>query len=573
MWQQISRGEHSFSIEIRYQHKDGSWVWINSRGKAVEFDDTDEVQRIIGTHMDITERKRAEAAEAANKAKSQFLARMSHELRTPLNAILGYSEMLQEEAEDTGQTNFIPDLKKIHSAGKHLLMLINDILDLARIEAGKMVLYLETFDLAAILRDVVTTVKPLMEKNSNKLEVDFPLDIGPVRADLTKVRQILFNLLSNASKFTQKGTITLQAVRQKENIKDWVIMTVEDTGIGMSPDQVKKLFKEFSQADTSTTRKYGGTGLGLAISKRFCEMMGGEISVTSEINKGSRFVVKLPAEVVSSQEEQKSAPGTAPAAAGLPALSSSKTDTVLAIDDDPAVLERITRFLEKEGVRVVTASGGKEGLRLAREIHPRVITLDVMMPGMDGWAVLKELKGEPALANIPVIMFSMLDDKNLGYSLGVSDYMTKPIEKEHLSVILKRYRCTTPPCPVLVVEDDADTREMVCRILQKEGWKVYQAENGRIGLERMRENLPTVILLDLMMPEMDGFEFLIELRKVESWQNIPVVVVTAKTLTPEDHQRLNGYVHAVIQKGASPSESLLHQIREQVRNFIPQTDS
>jgi signal transduction histidine kinase/CheY-like chemotaxis protein len=498
------------------------------------------------------------AAEDADRAKSQFLANMSHELRTPLNAIIGYSEMLQEEAEDLGQEEFTPDLQKINAAGKHLLTLLNDILDLSKIEAGKMELYVETFDLATMLRDVESTIQLLAEKNANALVVQRSDHLGDMRADLTKVRQNLFNLLSNACKFTQRGTISLDVTREVVDGLEWVTFRVTDTGIGMTPEQTARLFQPFTQADASTTRQYGGTGLGLAITKHFCQMMGGDIAVESELGKGSTFCITLPATVNDPRVQ--------------PALSeqfpsevlSAGAGVVLVIDDDPTVRELLQRSLTREGIRVVCAAGGEEGLRLAKQLHPTAITLDVMMPGMDGWAVLTALKADAELADIPVIMLTIVDDKNLGYALGAADYLTKPVDRDRLVAILQKYRREDPSRLVLVVEDDAAAREILHRTLEKEGWAVTTAENGRVALQRVAEQRPALILLDLMMPEMDGFQVVGALREREAWRSIPIVVVTAKDLTTEDHLRLNGYVEKILQKGAYSREALLAEIRNLV---------
>jgi signal transduction histidine kinase/DNA-binding response OmpR family regulator len=504
---------------------------------------------------------------AASQTKSEFLAKMSHELRTPLNAIIGYSEMLEEEAEDLGHSNFTPDLQKIRAAGKHLLALINDILDLSKIEAGKMDVYFENFEIEPMIKDVVATIKPLILKNANTLEVQLPENIGIMRTDLTKVRQGLFNLLSNASKFTDRGQVTLKVEREFGPKTTWIEFSVTDTGIGMTPEQMTNLFQEFSQADASTTRKYGGTGLGLAITKRFCQMLGGDVTVRSEEGKGSTFIMRLPEKPIEAKSEAVVSTGPLDPSA----LNSLGESTVLVIDDDRTVHDLIRRFLSKEGFRVETAESGEEGLQKARELHPAVITLDVMMPSMDGWAVLTALKADPDLADIPVVMLTIVDDKNMGFTLGASDYMTKPIDRDQLTNVLKKYWTQTPTHPVLIVEDEADTRELMRRMLEREGWTVFQASNGRVALERMdnEENEePDLILLDLMMPEMDGFDFVTELRKKEKWRNIPVVVITAKSISAEDRIRLNGGVERILQKGAYSREELLAEVRALVARHV-----
>ncbi len=513
-----------------------------------------------------------EAAEQANRTKSAFLANMSHELRTPLNAIIGYSEMLQEEAEDEGQEDFVPDLKKIHGAGKHLLALINDILDLSKIESGKMELYLESFDVKTLITDVKSTIHPLVEKNANALEVNFPADLDHMYADVTRVRQVLFNLLSNASKFTEHGTITLDVRREGPRDGGWITFAVKDTGIGLTPEQLGKLFQAFTQADASTSRKYGGTGLGLVISRRFCQMMGGDITVESEYGNGSCFTVKLPMRVTDRKLDvavppAKIVPVPAPAAAAAASPAEGAVTTVLVVDDDQNARELMERGLAREGFRVITAPGGEEGLRLAKQFHPDVITLDVLMPGMDGWAVLRAIKNDPEVADIPVIMVTMVDDKDMGHALGAADYLPKPIDRDRLATLLRKYQCH--PGPVLVVEDDPATREMMRRTLEQDGWQVMEAENGRVALERVGESAPALILLDLMMPEMDGFEFVAELRKNDDWRAIPIVVVTAKDVSPEDRLRLDGNVKKIFQKAALTREELAREIRTLARSGAP----
>jgi signal transduction histidine kinase/DNA-binding response OmpR family regulator len=528
---------------------------------------------------DVTERRRAEeqvakakeAAETANKTKSLFLANMSHELRTPLNAILGYSEMLQEEAADRQlEAEFGSDLKKINSSGKHLLALINDILDLSKIEAGKMELFLENFEICELIGEIASTIRPLVEKNANTLHIECSPDLGVMQADEIKVRQGLFNLLSNAVKFTHEGDVTLNASRERMNGSEWIVFRVTDSGIGLSADQIVKLFQDFTQADASTTRKFGGTGLGLALTRRFCQMMGGDVTVHSIAGEGSVFTIKLPAVVQQARSEATvtnsrrdlltTTAADADNAEPLPATATY----VLVIDDDPVQRDLIERFLTKEGFTVRCAPSGKAGLRLARQSRPVAITLDVMMPEMDGWSVLTELKADAELRDVPVIMLTMVDDPERGFSLGAADYATKPVDRARLSQILKKYTCANPPCPVLLVEDDVATRRVTRNILEKEGWKVSEAENGKLALEQMEQERPTLILLDLMMPAMDGFEFADRVRQHPEWRSIPIVVLTAKDLTAEDRRRLAGSVETILQKTSDSREALLHQVRDLV---------
>jgi signal transduction histidine kinase len=434
-------------------------------------------------------------AEKANQAKSQFLANMSHELRTPMNAIIGYSEMLIEEVGESGQEEFIPDLNKIHGAGKHLLSLIDDILDLSKIEAGRMELYLENFSIKELIQEIVSTISPLIAKNNNILQVEVPENLGIMHADITKVRQSLFNLLSNASKFTEQGKITFKAKRYVVNHQEWIGFQVSDTGIGMTPEQMTKLFQAFTQADASTTRKYGGTGLGLAITKKFCQMMGGDIKVTSKLNNGSTFTIQMPLKVEKIVEKPK-----VDNSGNLEAISLSEKNTldvgkntILAIDDDPIIHDLLKRFLTKQGFNVITATNGTEGLRLAREIEPKAITLDVMMPGMDGWAVLTALKANPKTANIPVVMITMMEEQNLGYALGASDYLLKPIEQSNLGSVLAKYSSESTSKVVLLVEDDLQTREILRRQLEKENSLVIEASNEGKALEAISAHNPIII--------------------------------------------------------------------------------
>lgn len=505
----------------------------------------------------------------ANRAKSTFLANMSHELRTPLNAILGYSELLEEVAEELKLEEEIgPDIKKIHSSGKHLLAIINDILDLSKIEAGKMEFFSQNCNLKSLADEVSQTVQPIINKNSNKLKVNLEKDLGSISADVTRLRQVLFNLLSNACKFTEKGEITFTIMRKTVNQADWINFTISDTGIGMNTSQVEKLFKSFSQVHSSNIQKYGGTGLGLAITKRICEMMGGDIFVESKPGEGSTFSVHLPALMPKAATPEKILKTLGKHKKESEESNSEiKENIILVIDDDPMIHNQMKRAFEKEDYKIVCASDGEEGLTLARKLHPTLITLDVLMPGMDGWTVLTKLKADPEVANIPVFVISMVDEENKGFTLGASEYLTKPIDRTRLHILMKKYRWDSGSA--LVVEDDEGTRKLLCSMLEEYGLNIQEAENGKIALERVQEKSPGVIFLDLMMPEMDGFEFIEELKKNPEHRPIPIVVVTSKDLTSADRLRLNGGIAKLIEKKSFAHEDLLTEIRHILETHTP----
>ncbi|MGE5089618.1 MAG: response regulator [Candidatus Levyibacteriota bacterium] len=499
--------------------------------------------------------------EVASQLKSQFLANMSHELRTPLNAIIGVTEMLHEDARDFRREAEIEPLERVLRAARHLLALINDILDLSKIEAGKMELHVESFAIAPLIADVVTTLGTLVAKNRNRVVVDCPADTGSMRGDQTRIRQALLNLASNATKFTENGTVTIRVRRVTEEGRAWVTMAVADTGIGLTREQMGRLFQEFVQADASTTRKYGGTGLGLAISRRLCQMMGGDITVESEPGRGSTFTIRLPA------IEAASETATVPRESGAspPANLQAASPTILVVDDDPTVREILERYLVREGFSVVTAGSGLDGLRLAREIQPAAITLDVMMPDVDGWTVLAAIKGDPALADIPVILVTIVDERSRGYSLGATDYMVKPIDRDRLVGVLRSIAGTVGRHALLVDDDDLLRRAMRLA-LEQDGWQVTEAANGRLAMARLADIRPDVIVLDLMMPEMDGFEFLDGIRRRAEWRDIPVLVVTAKDLTAEDRARLNVGVERILHK--SSRDKLLEEVALALAGFV-----
>jgi PAS domain S-box-containing protein len=506
----------------------------------------------IGILRDMRELDKArEAAEIANRAKSQFLANMSHELRTPLNAIILYTELLRDEATDRGLQDFLHDLKKIHGAAKHLLALINDVLDLSKIESGKLELVLETFDVPAMIRDVVTTIQPLAQKNANRFDVHCPDDLGAMHGDLTKVRQSLFNLLSNACKFTEGGTVSLDVARSGPD-GGWLTFRVTDTGIGMTPEHLAKLFKPFSQADPSATRRFGGTGLGLAITRHFCEAMGGDIAVESEAGVGSVVTIRLPA---AGQAERGEKAEPRPAAVAPPRPHG---DVVLVVDDNPTGREVLQQLLTRRGFRAEAVDRGEEALRLARELRPAAIMLYVVLPGMDGWTVLANLKADPELADIPVVLFTgMTDDRDKAFRLGAAEYVVKSVEPDYLVAVLRR--CGRAPASrrVLVIDDDADLRQRLRGLLEKGGWEVDEAADGREALGHLAARPPALILLDLLMPGMDGFEFLAELGQRQEGRSVPVVVLTAKDLTAAEEERLQRSIEKVLRKDSLSHEQLL----------------
>jgi signal transduction histidine kinase/ActR/RegA family two-component response regulator len=418
---------------------------IQERDAALRGANEELQTRTLELEKEISQRKQAQeellkakhVAEEASRAKSIFLANMSHELRTPLNAIIGYSEMLEEEARDSNDTANIRDLQKIQFAGRHLLSLINDVLDLSKIEAGKMPLHLETFDLRLMIREMITTLQSAIEKNSNTLQVRLADEVNMMHADVTKVRQILFNLLSNACKFTDHGSIIVNVDRMAKHGDDWIRFEISDTGIGIDAKQQENLFKEFAQADTSIARKYGGTGLGLAISYKFVQLMKGRIAVASELGRGATFTVELPVQVKVEAVDTTPVPaGASPAST----VATSDRETILVIDDDPTVRDLMSRSLSKLDFNVVAASSGDEGLRLARDLRPVIITLDVVMPNRDGWSVLNHLKADPELSRIPVIMVTIVDNETMGTNLGASSYVIKPVDRERLVALIQKHR-------------------------------------------------------------------------------------------------------------------------------------
>jgi PAS domain S-box-containing protein len=548
---------------------------INSKGETLPVEmalstyEIDSANFFSANIRDITARLEAEKetqfakeqAEQANRAKSAFLANMSHELRTPMNAIIGYSEMLIEDAEDDDNEEIIPDLNKINSAGRHLLALINDILDLSKIEAGKMELFLEDIHLQDLLREVIDTSKPLIDKNKNIIKFSSDQTIDLIHGDAMKIKQALFNLISNAAKFTEDGEISIRVSQEAINDTNCIHIAITDSGIGIPENKLDTVFEEFSQADESTTKDYGGTGLGLPLSLKFCKMMGGDITISSELGVGSTFTLIFPSTVINESEIVDK---------DLPIENdinqSQKNNIVLVIDDDENSRDILKRYLEKENYSVLLANNSRSGIEIAKNQKPDVITLDIMMPDNDGWSTLQLLKDNPITQNIPVIMVSIASDKETAITLGAVDALMKPIDKVLLIDAVSRNIDTSLKQNILIVDDDEVNRGLIRRYLRDSKLNIYDAVNGADALSKLSSIIPDLILLDLMMPVMNGFEFLENIRQNDDYKQVPIIVITSKSLSSDEFNFLNSNTLGVLQKGDLTKSDLNQQLKNILRN-------
>jgi len=536
---------------------DGTESWALTTKMPLR-DERGNVVGTFGISHDITERKLAEqetrrardAAEGANRAKSEFLANMSHELRTPLNSVIGFANILLKNKPGNLRSNDLTFLDRILSNGKHLLQLINQILDLSKVEARKIELEWSQVSLAKMVPEVLAQFESQVRGRDVKLVQDLPPGLDLVRADSVRLKQVVINLVGNALKFTEKGTVTVRVVAEPETHQPRRI-DVADTGIGIPPDKLAKVFEAFQQADTTTERKYGGTGLGLTISRALCKLMGFELSIESELGKGTTFSIRIPAqsEVVSAGSAAPATPAVTEASA--PASSRQLSEVingphklVMVIDDELDARLLLSHLLEECGCRVITADSGRAALKCARDFRPDLILLDLMMPEMNGWQVLESLKRDPEVSGIPVAIASVVASEKRGTLLGAIDVLQKPISHEDVQRVLFRL----PHAKVLVVDDSESDRLLMKSVLEGDGAEVQTANHGREAFEVLKYFSPDLIVLDLMMPEMDGITFLERLRNGPRHSQLPVVITSAKDLTEEERSRINQHAQAILRK-------------------------
>ncbi|MBN2387724.1 MAG: GAF domain-containing protein [Anaerolineales bacterium] len=495
-----------------------------------------------------------------DRLKDQFLANMSHELRTPLNSIIGFSRVILKGIDGPVTELQEQDLNAIYNSGQHLLRLINDILDLSKIEAGKMELAFDDVNIADTIESVIPTVSGLIKDKPVTLEEAIADNLPIIRADAVRIRQVLINLMSNAAKFTEKGSITIAATLERgpQNQPE-IMIKVIDTGPGITTDDQNKLFQPFSQVDASPTRKTGGTGLGLSISRRLVELHGGRIGVSSEAGQGSTFFFTLPVPRGKDGESRTVAESRHPA------------HVILAIDDDKQVIELYERYLQPQGFQVIALTDPSQAVERARHLKPHAITLDIMMPGKDGWTVLSELKTDPATRDIPILICSILEEEEKGFSLGAADYLVKPILEDDLLNALNRLNSDGTIREVLVIDDDPKDLRLIGKILEERSqFKPILAEGGPRGWEILSNNPPQAVILDLFMPDMDGFAILEKLRTTRTLTDIPVVVVTGADLTAEQQKQLSDFGQKLLRKGSLNEQELLSLLDRALKRLEPQ---
>lgn len=500
----------------------------------------------------------------AYKVKSDFLSSMSHELRTPLNSIIGFTSILLGPQGDPLTEDQKKALEKVLRNGKHLLQLINDILDFSKIESGRMPINIEIDEVDSVIASAVATVESLVKSKDIQLVQSISRELPKLHTDILKIKQILVNLLSNAAKFTEKGQISIDVLPHNGMIE----FKVKDTGIGIEKKNLELVFQEFQQIDSSSARKYQGTGLGLPISRRLARMLGGDLRVESEYGKGSTFTLivpyMFPEELKTDYEvsvsiKQRPEPAVEKRETALPDRAQ-----ILCIDDDPDVLEILRKYLVPEGYSVVTAMSGDEGIQIATKLRPNLITLDIMMPQKDGWQVLRELKQNPATREIPVLIHSMIDNKPLAISLGARDVLPKPVEASQLLAVVKEVNRSKKEI-ILIVDDSEDFCDTLKKMLEDDGFRTRIAYNGREAFDVMKSELPALVLLDLLMPVMDGFQFLRKVQDHEKWKDVPIVILSAKELTQKEQQTLNEQITEYMHKRDFSHEALSKTVKRILR--------
>jgi K+-sensing histidine kinase KdpD/DNA-binding response OmpR family regulator len=507
----------------------------------------------------------AERLAEVDRLKSQFLANMSHELRTPLNSIIGFSRVILKGIDGSLTDMQRTDLQTVYDSGQHLLNLINDILEISKIEAGKMEIAFEEVDLQEIIKSVMSTAIGLVKDKPIELQQSVPPDLPNIHGDGRRIRQVLVNLIGNAAKFTEQGFIRLEAVATP----DEVTISVADSGIGIPSEKQAVIFQPFTQVDASSTRRAGGTGLGLSICKSFVEMHGGRIWLDSTAGAGSTFYVSLPIQGPPSPVGEQQATGEEPQPVETPEATMEKGGrVVLCVEDDEGVITLFRRYLNRQGYQVIGLADSKRALEEAKRLRPYAITLDVMMPDKDGWQVIQELKADPETNHIPVIICSIIAEKGRGISLGAADYLVKPILEQDLLAALDQLDREEGRHRVLVVDDHAEDRQLLRRMIEsQEGYEVVEAAGGQEAINLVKQVFPHIIILDLMMPEMDGFAVLEAIKRDETTRSIPIIVVTAKDLTDEERQALNHNVTALIQKGLLNKNELLEDVAAALRKL------
>ena len=502
--------------------------------------------------------------EVVSRHKSEFLANMSHELRTPMNAIIGFTRLVMRRSKEVLAPRQYENLGKILVSADHLLSLINDILDLSKVEAGRIDVYPMEFALGPIVAECLQTVEPMLKSAHVRLVQAVEADLPTLVTDRDKVRQILMNLLSNAAKFTPTGTITVSA-RCHSGV---LAITVTDTGIGIPEEALEHVFEEFHQVDSSTTREYGGTGLGLAISRHLARLLGGDLAVQSTVGMGSTFTVMLPQRYTSAEPVERLTNVPASAAA---IVAPEHSPVVLVIDDDSNAIYLLQENLTEAGYQVLGALHGVEGLQKARELKPFAIILDILMPHKDGWQVLHELKADATTRDIPVVLLSIVDQKDLGYRLGAFDYLLKPFERETILAALQRI--SPAHHHLLVVDDDPHVVDLVRQLLDDQPYEIETAVDGQAALEAIAQRQPDIILLDLLMPRLDGFGVLEYLHRTPRYRDIPVIVLTAKTCTAEEQKLLYERVRTVIQKQGLERDGLIQEVRAALLAYRATTEA